>query len=94
MTRPIVLAGTKRGRANLNWGKPLSAHPALLTEFEIQVERLGLAKAEYVGSDQLRHWCSRNRNRCYVPEELLEAWALTVNAIFTYWRWKIPKKQG
>ena len=83
MTRPVALPGTKRSRGNPNWGKPLQALPVLLTEFELQVERLGLTKAEYVSSARLRHWCERNLNRCYVPEWLLEAWGMTVEAIFS-----------
>ena len=81
MIRSIVLP--KRGRGNPNWGKPLQTLPVLLTEFEMQVERLGLAKEQYITSAQLEHWCERNRNRCYVPEWLLEAWGLTVDSIFT-----------
>jgi hypothetical protein len=83
MTKPTVLPGTKRGRGNPNWGKPFPALPVMLTEFELQVERLGLSKAQYVASEPLKRWCERNRNRCYVPEWLLEAWGLTVEAIFT-----------
>jgi hypothetical protein len=83
MTRPIALPGTKRRRGNPNWGQPPRPHPVLLTEFEMQVERLGLTKAQYVASAQLKGWCERNRNRCYVPEWLLETWGLTVEAIFT-----------
>ena len=55
----------------------------MLTEFELQVERLGLSKAQYVASESLRRWSERNPNGCYVPEWLLEAWGLTVEAIFT-----------
>jgi len=83
MTRPVALPGTKRSRGNPNWGKPLQALPVLLTEFELQVERLGLTKGEYVSSARLRHWCERNRNRCYVPEGLLKAWGLTVESVFS-----------
>ena len=83
MSKPIALTGTKRGRGNPNWGKPIPPIPTLLTEFELQVERLGLSKAEYVKSPKLRHWCKHNRNRCYVPEWLLEAWGLTVDSIFS-----------
>jgi hypothetical protein len=49
----------------------------------MQVERLGLIKAQYVASAQLRRWCELNRNRYYVPEWLLEKWGLMVEAIFT-----------
>jgi hypothetical protein len=83
MSNIIALTSTKRGRGNPKWGKPIPTIPALLTEFEMQVERLGLSKAEYVNSAKLRHWCNHNRNRCYVPEWLFEAWGLTVNAIFS-----------
>jgi len=83
MTRPIVLPGTKRGRGNPNWGKPLARLPVLLTEFEVQVERLGLSKAQYVASAQLRRWCEHNRNRRYVPEWLLGEWGMTVEWIFS-----------
>ena len=83
MTRPIVLPGTKRGRGNPNWGKPLARLPVLLTEFEVQVERLGLNKKQYVASAELRRWCVHNRNRCYVPEWLLEEWGMTVEWIFS-----------
>jgi len=83
MTRPFVLPGTKRGRGNPNWGTPLTALPIMLTEFELQVERLGLTNAEYVASPELKRWCEHNRNRCYVPEWLLKTWGIEVEAIFS-----------
>ena len=83
MTRHIVVQRVKRGRGNPNWGKPLGPLPALQTEFEMQVERLGLTKAHFIASAPLRLWCKRNRNRCYVPEWLLEAWGIKVDAIFS-----------
>jgi len=49
----------------------------------MQVERLGLTNAEYVGSPELKHWCERNRNRVYVPEWLLKEWEIEVEAIFS-----------
>ena len=82
MNRPIVLSGAKRRRGNPNWSKPLPL-PALLTEFENQVERLGLTQAQYTNSVQLRHWCERNRNRVYIPEWLLAEWGIAVEAIFS-----------
>jgi hypothetical protein len=48
----------------------------------MQVQRLGLTKAEYVGSNELKLWCAHNRNRVYVPEWLLEAWGMQVELIF------------
>jgi hypothetical protein len=83
MARHFALPTGKRRRGNPNWGKPLLPVPALLTEFELQVEKLGLTKAEYVASRQLHRWCDRNRNRCYVPEWLLEEWGLEVEAIYS-----------
>ncbi len=83
MTRPFVLPGTKRARGNPNWGKPLPALPVMLTQFELQVELLGLSNAQYVASPQLKRWCERNRNRCYVPEWLLKEWSITVDPTFS-----------
>ena len=30
-------------------------------------------------STELRSWCEHNRNRCYIPEWLLERWAIPVD---------------
>jgi hypothetical protein len=83
MARPIVLPSAKPRHGNPNWGKPSRPIPALPTEFEMQVKRLRLTKAQYVASAQLTSWCRLNRNRCYVPEWLLEEWGLTVEWIFS-----------
>jgi hypothetical protein len=80
MTTPIVLPGTKRGRGNPTWVKPLPALLVILTVFEMQVERLGLSRAQYGASPQLKRWCDRNRNRVYVPEWLLAEWGMQVEA--------------
>jgi hypothetical protein len=82
MLRPIDLPA-KPKRGNPNWGKPSQPLRPLLTEFEMQVGRLRLSKAEYVASVQLRHWCEDNRNRRYVPEWLLKEWRITVEDIFS-----------
>jgi hypothetical protein len=84
MSGSIVLP-SKRKRGNPNWGQPAKfvRLPTLLTEFERQVEGLGLTKAQYANSAQLRLWCQHNRNRVYVPEWLLEEWGMTVEAIFS-----------
>jgi hypothetical protein len=71
MLRPIDLPA-KRRRGNPNWGKPTQFPPPLLTEFEMQVERLSLSAAEYVRSPELRGWRERNRNRCLEPGKLVE----------------------
>ena len=46
------------------------------TEFEGVALRLGLTKETYGSSGQLRIWCERNGNRCYVPEWLLKEWGI------------------
>ena len=65
-------------RGNPNWGNPLLPIRALLTEFEIEVARLGLKRPEYVASMPLKRWCYRNRNRVYIPEWLLTEWGMKV----------------
>jgi hypothetical protein len=80
MTRSTVFPGTSRRRGNPDWGHPPQRPPALPTEFETQVKRIGLTKQEYVTSAELKRWCERNRNRVYVPEWLLEAWAMSVES--------------
>lgn len=72
----------KRVRGNPNWGK-FRPIPALQTEFEKKVARLGLSRTQYTGSAELKLWCERNRNRIYVPEWLLEEWGMTVEATFS-----------
>ena len=57
--------------------------PALATQFETQVRQLRLVPQAYVGSAELRRWCEENRNRCYVPEWLLDAWGMVVEADLT-----------
>ena len=66
-------------RGNPNWGKPNIPVPFFLTEFEQQVEKLGLRPGEYQASPQLRSWCRRNANMHYVPEYLLKLWGIGVN---------------
>jgi hypothetical protein len=70
-----------RRRGNPNWGKgtPLKVGPALATEFELQVRQLRLTPETYASSAELRHWCERHRNRFYIPEWLLQAWAIPVD---------------
>ena len=82
MMRPVVRI-RKRLRGNPNWGKPLSSIPVFPTEFELQVQRLGLTKREYETSAPLKLWCQRNRNRIYVPEWLLEARDMPVEETFS-----------
>lgn len=55
---------------------------ALPTEFEVRVRQLQLTAGMYASSRELRAWCERNRNRCYVPEWLLGEWGITVDLNF------------
>jgi hypothetical protein len=47
MNKPLAPPEGKRSRGNPNWGKPLTPIPTLLTEFEIEVERLRLGRSQY-----------------------------------------------
>jgi hypothetical protein len=79
--RRIICVMTRRG--NPNWGKPLVFPPAGPTEFDRQVRRLRLTRAQYVASAGLRRWCERHRNHFYVPEWLLEEWQIKVEDNFS-----------
>ena len=83
MAVPPALAATTRKRGNPNWGCPLPPAPAHPTEFELQVRQLQLTARTYTSSLELRAWCEQNRNRCYIPEWLLEEWGITVDANFS-----------
>ena len=76
MAIPVALT---RKRGNPNWGRPIPFGPVLATEFELRVIDLQLAAETYASSAELRAWCERNRNRCYVPEWLLKEWDITVD---------------
>jgi hypothetical protein len=51
----------------------------LATAFEQQVRKLGLNERNCVASKELRKWCERNKDRCYIPEWLLREWKLQVD---------------
>jgi hypothetical protein len=68
-----------RRRGNPDWGKPLPPAPAVPSEFETFAKRLRLTPEKYASSGELKDWCKRNRNRCYVPEWLLEEWGIAVD---------------
>jgi hypothetical protein len=59
-----------------------SGRAVLATEFEMQVRQLRLTPEFYVYSAELRCWCEQNRNRCYIPEWLLDAWDIIVDTDF------------
>jgi hypothetical protein len=82
MPKAIVLPSMGRKRGNPNWGRPILFIPAAATEFEKQLRRLGLTRETCRGSTDLRKWCERNRNRCYIPEWLLDAWDIEVDSLF------------
>ena len=83
MAIPPALPVTKRKRGNPNWGRPISSAPTLPTEFELRIKQLQLTARMYTSSRELRIWCEQNRNRCYVPEWLLEEWGITVDPTFS-----------
>jgi hypothetical protein len=66
-------------RGNPNWGHAVPFAPALPTEFELRVKQLRLTVAKYSSSAELHTWCQQNRNRCYIPEWLLEEWKINVD---------------
>jgi len=68
-----------RRRGNPKWGQRRPMLPVLPTEFEKQVRQLRLSRDMYVHSAKLRTWCEENRNRCYIPEWLLETWGIQVD---------------
>jgi hypothetical protein len=68
-----------RRRGNPNWGKPPEPIRTVATEFEKEVNRLGLTKKSCASSSELRRWCERNKNHCYIPEWLLQAWGIEVD---------------
>jgi hypothetical protein len=77
---PMAIPGAlTRKRGNPDWGHPPRPVPALPTEFEVRVSQLQLSPERYTSSAELRAWCERNRNRCYVPEWLLKEWDITVD---------------
>jgi hypothetical protein len=76
MAIPVALT---RKRGNPNWGPPIPACPVVATEFELRANQLQLTAEMYTSSVQLRAWCERNGNRCYVPGWLLKEWDIAVD---------------
>jgi len=71
-----------RKRGNPDWaqGGPPEPIRAVATEFEKEVRRLGLTTDTCASSSDLRLWCESNKNRCYIPEWLLEVWSIEVDS--------------
>lgn len=67
-------------RGNPEWFKPMRVGPAMASEFEKMAQHLRLTPATYADSPELRSWCERNCNRCYIPEWLLQEWKIDVDA--------------
>jgi hypothetical protein len=76
MAIPLALT---RQRGKPDWGGPPRPGPAVATEFDLRVSQLQLTAEMYISSAELRAWCEQNRNRCYIPEWLLEEWGITVD---------------
>lgn len=69
-----------RKRGNRNWCKPeLIRMPCVsTTSFEEVVGALRLSPSEYAGCPALKEWVWRNKDRKYVPTDLLQAWGFAV----------------
>ncbi len=86
MTSLAAFPAMAHRRGNPSWGDPAALfmpRPPIVTEFENQMRRLKLDESNCAGSDELRRWCERNKNRSYVPEWLLEHWEISVDPNIT-----------
>lgn len=70
----------RKHRGNPNWFKRESIVAASLSTFEYEVRALGLSPENYEGSPALRDWALKNKDRRYVPPELLKAWGFTIDS--------------
>ena len=70
---------------NSNWasGRPPENRPAEPTGFEEKAQSLGLTEQTCEASGELKHWCERNKDRCYVPEWLLKRWKMSVDHYYS-----------
>jgi hypothetical protein len=82
MSLSCAMRGKRGNPRRSSGGQPLQAARGAATEFEVQVRQLRLTKETCAGSAELRTWCERNRNRCYIPEWLLKEWEIPVNPNF------------
>jgi hypothetical protein len=82
VAKPFILPTRHRKRGNPNWGKPMQASPDVPTAFEDQVRKLGLNDQTCATSEELRQWCQRNKDHCYIPEWLLKWWGISVGPNF------------
>lgn len=67
-------------RGNPNWMKPRPACLPIVspTSFEGIAKALGLSPGDFEGSVLLREWVVKNKDQKYVPQDLLQAWGLSV----------------
>ena len=71
------------GGIGLMGGAMLRDFAIVATAFEVQVHKLGLTQTTCVASEELRQWCERNKDHCYIPEWLLDAWDILVESDFS-----------
>ena len=57
----------------------MGATPDVPTAFEEEVQRLGLNEQTCATSEKLKQRRERNKDRCYIPESLLERWGIPVD---------------
>lgn len=70
----------RHGNPGWSSGRPPAVPADTPSSFETRASELGLTAPAYVDSQELHQWCHANRNKCYIPEWLLKAWGITVNA--------------
>ena len=68
----------RRGNRKSASGQHTPTTSYLATAFQEQVRKRGLNTQTCVASEELRRWCERNKNHCYIPERLLERWGIVV----------------
>jgi hypothetical protein len=63
-------------RVNQSWGSTGVVPPRIAgaSSFEKVVKTMGLTPAEYEASLELKEWARINREKKYVPADLLRAW--------------------
>jgi hypothetical protein len=61
---------------NQGWGTTGVApvRPATDSSFEMTAKMMGLSPAQYKDSTQLKEWARANRQRKYIPPDLLISW--------------------
>ena len=71
-----------RRRGNENFTRPEAIGPPVVTatSFEQIVEGLKISPEEYESSVELREWVRQNKDRKYVPTNLLETFGFHVDS--------------